>query len=196
MAKKHRPRRRSGTAPPKHTGGRLLAVGAVVVAIAVALVVTSRGSPSSRRVSREIPGVEQPRDAGHAHLAPGAPHDYHDPAPTSGPHDPEPPECGAYAQPLPLTKAVHALEHGVVVLWYAADRPDLRTPLVELMHRYRSHVIVSPNPQLRDPVVATAWDRRMRFAGADDPMLRRFLDTYRRHGREAVACPIVEQPQA
>ncbi len=143
------------------------------------------------RPDPEVEGVEKLSSEGRDHLASGATFDYGDPAPTSGPHDPRSPSCGAASQPMPLTLAVHGLEHGAVVLWYRPDAADdVRDELVDLMDGYDSHVIVSPNPDIEDPIVATAWNRRMRFDDPEAPLLAEFVDTYRNRGPENVDCPI------
>lgn len=137
------------------------------------------------RPDPEVEGVEKLPSEGRDHLASGATYDYGDPAPTSGPHDPRAPTCGAYEETLPLTLAVHALEHGAVILWH---RPDIEesevNALQDVMQSYDSHVIVAPNPAIADPVVATAWNRRMRFESAGDPVLAEFVDTYRHRAPE------------
>lgn len=133
----------------------------------------------------EVEGVEKLASQGRDHLASGATYDYGDPAPTSGPHDPRAARCGAYDEAIPPTLAVHALEHGAVILWH---RPDLDAPQVtaleEIMDRHDSHVIVAPNSGITEPIVATAWNRRMRFQSADDPPLVEFVDTYRTRAPE------------
>lgn len=86
--------------------------------------------------------------------------------------------------------AVHALEHGAVVLWHRPDLPaeDLAR-LEEIVARWESHVILSPNPGIDDDVVATAWNRRKAYTAAD-PELDRFIETYRRRGPESVDCDL------
>lgn len=139
----------------------------------------------------ELEGVEQLPNEGREHLASGASYDYGDPAPASGPHARRAPRCGEYSDPLPPTLAVHALEHGAVVLWHRPDVGDeVRDRLLGIMDEHDSHVIVSPNPDIRQPVVATAWQRRMRFADPEDPLVAEFVDTYRNRGPESVDCPV------
>lgn len=153
---------------------------AAVVLLGVGFVVFTLVKPDP-----EVEGVEKFSSAGRDHLASGAAYDYGDPAPTSGPHDPRAPRCGPYDEPIPPTLAVHALEHGAVILWH---RPDLDarqvTTLEDVMGRHDSHVIVAPNPGITEPIVATAWNRRMRFQSAADPLLAEFVDTYRTRAPE------------
>ena len=134
----------------------------------------------------ELAGVERPRDLGGGHVANAS---YDSAAPTSGPHSAQSPSCGTYREGLELPLAVHALEHGVVVLWYQPDSPALADELDEIADRWDSHVIVAANPEIESPVVATAWNRRLAFDDADDPGIAEFVKTYRNRGPEKVDCP-------
>lgn len=91
--------------------------------------------------------------------------------------------------PLQPALAVHALEHGAVVIWYQLEREEeLREPLVELLSGWDSHWVLSPNASIDEPVVATAWERRQSFDDVGEG-LSDFIDTYRQRGREKVPCP-------
>lgn len=162
---------------------------AAVVVLLVALV--GAGLWLASRSGEELEGVERPADEGRRHLAPGETFDYDDPAPTSGPHAPGAPPCGEYDDfsQLPLVNAVHALEHGAVILWHRPGLDEVRADLLEIMSDYDSHVIVSPNPGIDADVVATAWRRRQAY-DAGDPAIAEFVDVYRQRGPERVDCPI------
>ncbi len=135
----------------------------------------------------EFAGVERPRNEGRAHVAQAS---YATATPTSGAHSANGSRCGVFSQALPLDLAVHGLEHGAVVIWYSPDLAEVeRRNLIEMVNRWDSHVIVSPNPGLADPIVATAWNRLMRFDNAGED-LARFVDMYRERGPEKVACDI------
>lgn len=160
--------------------------GIAAVALAVILVVSLTGS------SPEVEGVERPPELGRDHLEQGEAANYPTATPTSGPHATGAAPCGVYSSPLPLEFAVHDLEHGVVVVWYRPDlENDLLPSLRTLISQWDSHVIVSPNPGISDPIVATAWNRLKRFDTVE-PGLAEFIDTYRKRGPEAVACNIEE----
>jgi hypothetical protein len=67
--------------------------------------------------------------------------------PASGPHDQSPVASGVYADPPPVYSAIHSLEHGAVVLWYAPsvsgrDLDEIKTFFGDPAHR--DHVIVAP----------------------------------------------------
>lgn len=155
-----------------------------------ALAVTTTGAALFflLRPDPEVAGVERPSSAGRTHVAVGVAR-YDTATPTSGDHPTRAPVCGTTTEPLDPELAVHALEHGVVVVWYQADLADeLRGPLDDLADEWDSHVIVSPNDDIDDKVVATAWNRRKAFAGPGEDV-RDFVDTYRRRGPEREACP-------
>ncbi len=155
------------------------AVVAVVAGIGWAVWIEVRPGP-------ELAGVERPRDAGSGHVDNAT---YASPTPTSGAHDTRAPACGVYPTALDRGLAVHALEHGTVVLWYDASRPELGGALAAVARGQDSHVIVSPSLGLDHPVVATAWNRRK---GYDDvvPEVEEFVNTYRRRGPESVPCDL------
>ena len=135
----------------------------------------------------ELAGVERPRNEGRNHVAAAS---YATETPTSGEHSASSVGCGVYSQTLPLDAAVHSMEHGAVIVWYMPDLADTeRQSLEEMVNRWDSHVIVSPNPGLTDPVVATAWNRLMRFENVGDD-LAQFIDIYRERGPEKIRCDI------
>lgn len=137
------------------------------------------------RPDPEVPGVERPPDRGRGH---GEGTRYETATPTSGKHPVQSPGCSDYSKPLEPGLAVHALEHGAVVVWYRADREDeLRPALGDLAAQWDSHVVLSPNGSLPSPIVATAWNRLARYERPGED-LRRFIDTYRRRGPEREKC--------
>ncbi len=136
------------------------------------------------RPAPELEGVERPTNLGRGHIT-GA--SFADSAPTSGAHSAGSPGCGVLTTPLSLDVAVHGLEHGVVVLWYSADRPELGADLVSATDQWDSHVIISPSVSLDSPIVATAWNRRQSYDEAGAGLID-FVDTYRRRGPESVPC--------
>jgi Protein of unknown function (DUF3105) len=44
--------------------------------------------------------------------------------PASGPHDPTPLDAGFYDSPPDVYRAIHSLEHGAVIIWYAPGTTD------------------------------------------------------------------------
>lgn len=138
------------------------------------------------RPDPELDDVSRPRNRGGGHVTNAS---YDTPTPTSGPHDARAPQCTTYRDPLESTLAVHALEHGAIVLWYDASRPELADQLVEATERWDSHVLISANSDIDAPIVATAWNRLKEYQPGDDE-IDEFIETYRRRGPERVDCEI------
>lgn len=140
----------------------------------------------------EVPGVEKPVNLGRDHLLVGETFNYASATPTSGTHAPNAPsQCGVVTGNLPLEFAVHALEHGVVVVWYRPDLAEEVVPqLAAMIQEWDSHVIVAQNPRITEPLVATAWNRRKVFDEVG-PDVAEFIDVYRGRGPESVPCDIV-----
>lgn len=166
--------------------GMLWTAGVAVLALAGFFVFTLF------QASEEVVGVEKPVSLGREHLLAGQTFNYASATPTSGTHAPNAPsQCGVVNGDLPLEFAVHALEHGVVVIWY---RPDLAAELVPelttMIQDWDSHVIVAQNPGITEPLVATAWNRLKTFDEVS-PDVAEFIDVYRRRGPESVQCNIV-----
>ena len=139
----------------------------------------------------EIAGVERIASKGRDHSPPGTPLRYDDPTPTSGAHWTSAPRCGVHATSLELPLAVHALEHGTIVVWHSpALDPDRMSELQEELELWDSHVIVSPNAQIDDEIVLTAWTRRLALAEFDRDAIHEFIDVYRQRGPERVDCPV------
>lgn len=140
------------------------------------------------RPGPEVEGVEKPGDQGRGHVVRVS---YDSPTPTSGAHLSRPLTCGRYDTTPDLGRLVHSLEHGAVALWYRSDMAtELRDPLLELMNDYDTHVIVAPNEDIDEPIVATAWNRLMRFEDPQDPVLEEFVEIYRKRGPESLDCDI------
>lgn len=153
---------------------------------AIAALVVIGGSWLLFRPGPELVGVERPQNDGRGHVANAS---FGDSTPTSGAHSASAPACGTYPSPLSLDLAVHALEHGTVVLWFDQASPNLASELEDVMAEWDSHVIVSPSADLEAPVVATAWNRRLEFSEAGQGVAD-FVDTYRKRGPESVRCDI------
>ena len=156
-----------------------------VAASALLVILVLTGAYLVLRPDPEIAGVTRPASQGRGHVA-GATYD--SATPTSGRHNASAPGCGVRTEPLAADLAVHALEHGTVVVWYQPEiDDDLRADAGELLREWDSHWILSPNPGIDKPFVATAWNRLKAFDEPTDD-LREFVDTYRRRGPERVDC--------
>lgn len=93
------------------------------------------------------------------HVLPGTEVDYLTDPPTSGPHAAGVPPSGVLDEPLALELQVSALEADRVVVQFRD--PAALAAVAPLVEGARDDVIVAPNPDLTDPLVATAWTRRL-----------------------------------
>lgn len=176
-------RKQSETAARRRTVRRRRVRNAGVAAVILSL--AAAGAVFLLRPDPELRGVERPASRGRGHVAAA---DYDTATPTSGEHSADAPRCGNYSSPLAPDLAVHALEHGAVVIWYQSDRADVLGPaLDDLLEQFDSHVIVSPNDEITEPIVATAWNRLKRY-NEPEADVREFARVYRQRGPEKVAC--------
>lgn len=162
--------------------GLMVAAGVLIVGTAGFFIV-------QKAIPEELPGVESQANNGRTHVTNNESVPYATATPTSGTHSAGAPNCGILNQPMPPEFAVHALEHGVVVIWY---QPSLDSSvigeLVSMVQQFDDRVILSPNVGMTDPVVATAWTRLKTYSDAD-PEISSFIETYRNRGPESLRCP-------
>lgn len=65
---------------------------------------------------------------------------------------------GAYANMPPLSRGVHALEHGRVIIHYSPDLPEQDQLAIKgIFDANPQGTILMPNPEMPDEVAATAW---------------------------------------
>jgi uncharacterized protein DUF3105 len=113
---------------------------------------------------------------------------------TAGHHSsPLPGEPHVYDQPIPEANAVHNLEHGYILVYYAktGDQPlaeNIRTALADLA-RGETKVIMAPYPDLASPLDLVAWGKLQKCdppsdANPDDAVTvaRGFIDQFRAGG--------------
>lgn len=108
------------------------------------------------------------------HLLPDAPEPvYLSDPPTSGPHLSGRPPSGMVTEPLDRPTQVLVLEEGGVLIQH---RGLDDTALARLGELAAERVVVAPNPELADPVVATAWLAKRTCDELDLEALRQFVD--------------------
>jgi hypothetical protein len=100
--------------------------------------------------------------------------------PTSGPHQPTPPVSGVLDEPLTRPVQVGVLERGDVLVQF---RPGLPADqLSDLEGLAGEGVVIAPNDELDDPVVATAWVHKQVCSSVDVEELERFVAERRGKG--------------
>jgi hypothetical protein len=108
--------------------------------------------------------------------------------PTAGVHSESSAEPGFYTEPQPLPSLVHALEHGIVVIYYGGDPgDDVLSQLKAWSEEFTGPsdgILVVPEPSLARTVVLTAWEHRQMLDRFDAATAREFIETYRGRGPE------------
>jgi hypothetical protein len=94
--------------------------------------------------------------------------------PTSGPHQPGPAVDGVVDTPITRPVQVGILERGDVLLQHAPDLPPAQLATLEALGG--PGVVVAPNADLPDPVVATAWTYKRTCSAVDANALQDFVD--------------------
>ena len=117
---------------------------------------------------------------------PGRAHDaelrisYGDLPPDGGTHNPTWQRCGIYENPVRPENALHSMEHGAVWLVYQENLSAAEIDTLEDAANSVQSVLMNPYPNLRSPVVVTAWGVQLEVDSADDPRIQEFIDAYAR----------------
>jgi hypothetical protein len=138
--------------------------------------VASSATPDGADADEGVDGVVVVRVASRDHVEGSVDYDTYPPA--GGDHFPVWQNCGFYDAPVLDEMAVHALEHGAVWITYQESLPADQVATIEGLADDATHVLASPYPGLRAPVVVTAWERQLDLESTDDPRLVEFLDAY------------------
>jgi putative peptide zinc metalloprotease protein len=104
---------------------------------------------------------------------------YAESPPVGGPHSRLWQNCGFYSTPIASEHAVHSMEHGAVWITYRPDLSASQVAALRVLADKKSYVLVSPDPALPAPVVASAWGRQLRLTSSDDPRLDQFVRLFR-----------------
>lgn len=153
--------------------------GAAVVAI-VALI----GWMIWREATKPGQAVQVMLERNHLQAATDAHVPYSTSPPTSGPHTESVPAFKVYTEQLANEEAVHGLEDGAVIINY---RPDLDeasvTKLRDIANAYlntdgKDHIIMTPYPDLSNPIVLTTWGRWDKLDTLDEARIRTFIEAY------------------
>jgi hypothetical protein len=110
--------------------------------------------------------------------------------PHSGNHDPVPLEDGAYLEVPREENAVHALEHGrILVEFKPSASEEVKGQLKSLFDEDPYHVLVLPNPKMPYEVAAVAWTEVLGCKQAKPQVfdaIRAFKERHRDRGPEFV----------
>ena len=158
-------------------------IGLVVGAGAILVNESRRQGAVAEAAARPIPGVaeETGLSANHVEAVPEP-----TPAepggtllpPVGGDHDPVPQNCGVYTEPVGTSNAVHSLEHGAVWITYRPGLDPAAVTTLTALADGRAYVLLSPFPELRSPVVLSAWGVQLEVEDASDPRVETFLTKY------------------
>jgi hypothetical protein len=107
------------------------------------------------------------------------------PAPSSGPEQTGPVPCGTRETSLAPGQQIAALRGGVVVVQY---RDEGAIGPLAAWEDGRDGVVVAPNSDLDEAVVATAWGRRMRTTTVNEQLLSAFVTAFGGTGPDPRAC--------
>jgi hypothetical protein len=118
--------------------------------------------------------------------------------PVGGDHDPVWMNAGVYTKPVPVTRAVHNLEHGAVWITYDPNLPvkeikqltafvTKQSLIKEDLSSYgitnaaNRYVDLSPwtSNALPSPIVISSWGYQLQLTSPTDPRLQQFVDTLR-----------------
>lgn len=118
--------------------------------------------------------------------------------PVGGPHDPVWMNAGVYTKPIPVTRAVHNLEHGAVWITYDPNLPASEVKQLTafvtkqslipedlssfgIQNAKNRYIDLSPwsSNDLPSPIVMSSWGYQLRVTSPTDPRLQQFVDTLR-----------------
>ena len=155
---------------------RLLIIGPIIIGI-IAL-----GAFAFFRL-QPVEGTTEfgPQDRGHDVEAAFASADL---PPVGGVHDPRWQNCGIYTLPLDSGPVVHSMEHGAVWITYNPELPSGDVAVLQEMVRGKTYLLLSPFPDLKNDVVASAWGVQLEVDDISDEKLEQFIDRYRGGGPE------------
>jgi hypothetical protein len=146
--------------------------GFIITAIIFLLYVNQKNLPGER--------VEVMEDQSHIPEITSPHTPYNSDPPTSGPHIQSIAPWGVHNEPLPKELLVHNLEDGGVVIYYNDTvEQDVITQLEDVVKGYADRVVINPYPEMKEPIVLTAWGRIDRLDAFDEERVKEFIDAFR-----------------
>jgi Protein of unknown function (DUF3105) len=112
--------------------------------------------------------------------------------PTSGPHNTSPLPSGVYFQPVPIDQAIHSLEHGAVIVWFAKDadanlvteaqnffqQPEEQTKVIVSPYDYADQGDAGQLPEGKQMVIVS-WHHMQACDSVSLPVAFQFVAHYR-----------------
>lgn len=134
---------------------------------------------------------------GQTHVPPTADVPYVTVPPYGGPHDSTPLACGLYSSPPRFENAVHAMEHGAVVIWYSPGQigDEQLAQLTELsaaQFEQGTYIILAPYAALGAPLMLVTWGERMPLESVERGVIEAYINEFKHDAPEPTAaggCP-------
>lgn len=86
--------------------------------------------------------------------------------------------CGIYTEPIDSKNAIHSMEHGAVWVTYQPDLPAGEVETLQDVVRGERYVLLTPYPDLKSPVVLTAWGVQLELDSTGDARIPEFINRY------------------
>ncbi|TMC31727.1 MAG: DUF3105 domain-containing protein [Chloroflexi bacterium] len=187
-------RRDTGGGGSRGIGG--LWIGVIVIAAVIALLLVARqmgfleGPSAANTIDVNSVDVsqtvgEKQNDLGHEHVSSGQRVNYPSLPPTSGQHWPSPAApapWGIKTSTLPFEVSTHNLEHGGVVIYYAADTSSaqvdqMRALVRSLQSAGFNKIVLEPWADMpkESKVILTAWDWILKQPTFDQILFVKFV---------------------
>ncbi len=129
---------------------------------------------------------------GQTHVPPTVDVPYPVAPPYGGPHDPTPLTCGLYATAPRFENAVHAMEHGAVVIWYS--RRLLSEPQLEELRAIATaqledgvYMIYAPYDAMAASITLTTWGERLPLEEVERGVIEAYIDEFKHDAPEPTA---------
>ena len=129
---------------------------------------------------------------GQTHVPPTVDVPYTTVPPYGGPHDSRPLDCGLYTSAPRFENAVHAMEHGAVVIWYS--RRMLSEPQLEELRSIATaqledgvYMIYAPYEAMAVPITLTTWGERLPLEDVEPGVIEAYIDEFKHDAPEPTA---------
>ena len=169
---------------------------AALLLLGVALALQACGGGSGSFDIRDDPRLEQYDNEltaeGQAHYPSAVDVSYETVPPYGGPHDSIPLPCGIYTTEPRFENAVHAMEHGAVVVWYSprlldADGLAALNAIARGQLENSVYTVLAPFGALATPIALASWGERMYLDEVEPAVVIAFIDAFKHDAPEPTA---------